>query len=195
MTEPDPREYDAQVRYTIPDGPPYAITGPLPDDHPQAPGWYFDRAQPELPAELEQPEAGLRRVKYDEAAAAKRRELETKLADLAIPLGEAPPWLKYVEGRWTAVGDQPCMCPAGAVYVGCPQHGNGRVHYSTAPGNLSIEIVPSLRPFDLESVDGLEDAWRHRESGMSGQMVLLLLSLVALGAVLAGIAILYGVLP
>ena len=32
----------------IEDGPAYRITGPLPDDHPRAPGWYFERIPPEV---------------------------------------------------------------------------------------------------------------------------------------------------
>lgn len=175
MTEPDPREVDDQGRYTIPDGPPYAITGPLPDDHPQAPGWHIEP--------------------YDEVAAAERKALEAKLADIAIP-GTPRPWVKYYDGAQYRVygpGEPICLCPEGTVYVGCPQHGNGRMLYSTAPAEISIEIQPDFRGF--ESVDGLEAAWRNDKPGKSREWMLLVGSLIVLGAVLAAIALGYGVIP
>lgn len=38
--------------YTPAAGPEYVITGPLPDDHPQAPGWSFDHANAHLEIEI-----------------------------------------------------------------------------------------------------------------------------------------------
>jgi hypothetical protein len=41
--KPDPN-HPLGGRRVIADGPLYQITGPLPDDHPQAPAWYFEEA-------------------------------------------------------------------------------------------------------------------------------------------------------